>query len=96
MRRLGAPPVDRARHERWLKAVSTIAAYRDRWKIGDDHRLLGPDSAVKMVEALDQRKRVESAIKKARQLSRDDGERRSVQAAKPIETAYQPPAGVDI
>jgi len=36
------PPVDQARHERWLVAVSTVAAYREHWNIADDRRPLGP------------------------------------------------------
>jgi hypothetical protein len=43
--RLGAPPADRVKHERWLKAVSTVAAYRERWNIADDRRPLGPGGA---------------------------------------------------
>jgi conjugative relaxase-like TrwC/TraI family protein len=32
-RRLGTPPTTTADHERWLAAVSTVAAYRDRYRI---------------------------------------------------------------
>jgi hypothetical protein len=32
-RRLGTPPVDRDERERWLDAVTTVAAYRDRYDI---------------------------------------------------------------
>ena len=30
---LGGPPTDPARWERWLREVSTVAAYRDRWHV---------------------------------------------------------------
>ena len=43
--RLGSPPPDPTLREAWAREVSTVAAYRDRWGIGNDHRPLGPDSA---------------------------------------------------
>jgi hypothetical protein len=30
---LGAPPSEPAKRDRWLREVSTVAAYRDRWHI---------------------------------------------------------------
>jgi conjugative relaxase-like TrwC/TraI family protein len=33
VQRLGAPPSDPARRELWLREISTVAAYRDRWHI---------------------------------------------------------------
>jgi conjugative relaxase-like TrwC/TraI family protein len=33
VQRLGNPPASPARRERWMREVSTIAAYRDRWHI---------------------------------------------------------------
>ena len=33
VQRLGTPPATPARRERWIREVSTIAAYRDRWHI---------------------------------------------------------------
>ena len=33
VQRLGTPPASPARRERWIREVSTIAAYRDRWHI---------------------------------------------------------------
>jgi len=33
VQRLGTPPATPSRRERWIREVSTIAAYRDRWHI---------------------------------------------------------------
>ena len=33
VQRLGTPPATPARRERWIREVSTVAAYRDRWPI---------------------------------------------------------------
>ena len=33
VQRLGTPPATPARRERWIKEVSTVASYRDRWHI---------------------------------------------------------------
>ena len=40
VRPLGAPPREAAQRERWLREVSTVAAYRDRWHI-EGQRPLG-------------------------------------------------------
>jgi hypothetical protein len=91
------PPTDPAGRERWIEAVSTVAAYRDRWNIGNDHRPLGPDSAVKTIEGVGHRKRAELAVGKALRLSSDYREHHSLQlAAEPAELGHQLPAGVDL
>jgi len=69
VRRLGAPPVDPAAREAWTRAVSTVAAYRDRWDIGNDHRPLGPESAAKTIEGLGHRRRAQAAVERALQLA---------------------------
>ncbi|MHB8296567.1 MAG: MobF family relaxase [Acidimicrobiales bacterium] len=69
VRRLGTPPSDPALREAWTRAVSTIAAYRDRWGVGDDHRPLGPESAVKTIEAVGHRKRAQTAVERALHLA---------------------------
>jgi hypothetical protein len=33
IRQLGAPPTDPVRREQWLREVSTVAAYRERWNV---------------------------------------------------------------
>jgi len=71
--RLGTPPSDPVARERWMAAVSTVAAYRDRWSIGNDHRPLGSYTAVKAIEGVGHRKRAQAAIQRARSLSEVGG-----------------------
>ncbi len=61
-RSLGAPPSDPITRERWMEALSIVAAYRDRRKLGMDHRPLGPTSAV---EAVGERNRAHAALQRA-------------------------------
>jgi hypothetical protein len=49
-------------------AISTIAAFRDRWNIGDDHRPLDPDGAIKTIEAAGDRKHAQAATDQASRL----------------------------
>lgn len=55
VRRLGNPPSDPGARQAWLRALSTVAACRNRWGIGTDQRSLGPDSAVRTIEAIGHR-----------------------------------------
>lgn len=68
VRRLGPQPHDPAAREAWLEAVSTVAAYRDRWGIGADPRPLGPDDAAKTIEALGHRRRARDSVERALRL----------------------------
>jgi hypothetical protein len=63
--RLGTPPTDPARREQWIRAVSTVAAFRDRWNIGNDDRLLGPEGAVRTTEATSHRKLAHASAEQA-------------------------------
>lgn len=69
VRRLGSPPADPNAREAWLQAVATVAAYRDRWGIGNDHRPLGPEAAAKTIEALGHRRRAQAAVERALQVA---------------------------
>jgi conjugative relaxase-like TrwC/TraI family protein len=69
VRRLGVPPVDPTRREAWLRAVTTVAAYRDRWNIGTVHQPLGPETVVKSIEAIGHRRRAQAAVEHALWLS---------------------------
>ena len=69
VQRLGNPPANPAARELWLRAVSTVAAYRDRWGIGNDHRPLGPETAVKTIEGIGHRNRAQAAVEAALRLS---------------------------
>ena len=68
VRPLGDAPSGVVKQERWLRAVSTIAAYRDRWKV-EGQRPLGavPDRENKEQSA--QRRRALAAAKWANAIS---------------------------
>jgi hypothetical protein len=61
------PPSHRARYEVWLRAVSTVAAYRDRWNIIQDPRPLGPEAT--SIEQLSHRRLARVALERARTIS---------------------------
>ena len=65
----GPAPVEAGRREAWLRAVSTVAAFRDRWELGADPRPLGPESAVTTQEGLGHRRSAEAAIARALKLA---------------------------
>jgi len=69
VRRLGTSPVDPAKREAWNRAVSTVAAYRDRWGIGADQRPLGSETAVATIEGLGHRRRAQAAVEGALQMA---------------------------
>jgi len=94
---LGAAPVDRARHERWLKAVSTVAAYRERWNIADDGPF-GPGGAVRTLDAHGHRRRAELAIADALRLSNEDREHRRPHklSTLPAEFVRELSAGIEL
>jgi hypothetical protein len=71
VRRLGAPPADPSAREPWIAAISTVAAYRDRWKIGNDDPSLGSDIARKTIEAIAERRRARDAVDRALSITRE-------------------------
>ncbi len=94
VRRLGTPPPDPVARHAWLDAVSTVAAYRDRWEIGNDNRPLGPESAAKTIEAVGQRRRAQTAIERARQVA-GNPTTAPAEPATPAGTA-QPPSEIGV
>ncbi|WP_207085032.1 MobF family relaxase [Nocardioides sp. S5] len=66
-RRLGEPPQDPAKCEQWVRAATSIAAYRDRYKVISDLPLAG--SAANNAQRAD-RQRVLMALREAAALSR--------------------------
>jgi conjugative relaxase-like TrwC/TraI family protein len=66
--RLGAPPTAPARRERWMREVSTIAAYRDRWRI-TGQSVLGNQAGVKSLEQTGERLRAQAAAVRATAIS---------------------------
>ncbi len=65
LRRLGAPPPEPARRERWLAAVASVAAYRERWGVADRDRPLGVEAAAVSVDAARHRDRALTAARAA-------------------------------
>ena len=72
VRRLGRAPDDRGHRARWLREVSTIAAYRDRWHITGPRTLGGGDD-VTTVEQRSQLQRALAAGERARAMSQAVG-----------------------
>ncbi len=68
---LGSPPRDPASRERWLREVSVVAAYRDRWHLTSE-RPLGTENDATSIEQQTQRKRAQAAIGRAVAISRTD------------------------
>jgi conjugative relaxase-like TrwC/TraI family protein len=66
--RLGNAPADPLRRERWLRALSTVAAYRDRWHITGE-QTLGASAEVTTIEQRDQRRRAHAAAERARAIA---------------------------
>ncbi len=69
VRRLGVPPTDPRARERWIEAVTTVVAYRDRWNIDDEHLPLGPKGPARTIEAVNQRDLARAALERASRLS---------------------------
>jgi hypothetical protein len=65
----GSPPTDPARRDRWLREVSTVAAYRDRWQI-TGRRPIGDQAGVASIEQMVQYRRAQAAMERATTLGR--------------------------
>jgi hypothetical protein len=72
VKRLGAPPADPVRRERWMRALSTVAAYRDRWHITVEP-VLGTLADVASTEQRNQRRRAQVAAERARAIALGTG-----------------------
>ena len=77
LRQLGARPSDPLSRERWLEAVKTIAAFRERWSINDDPRPLGSKGTARSIEALNQRRLAQAAVNAAMALTHETGTQRA-------------------
>jgi hypothetical protein len=69
VRRLGIAPTDPRARERWIEAVTTVVAYRDRWNIDDEHLPLGPKGPARTIDAVNQRDLARAALERASRLS---------------------------
>jgi hypothetical protein len=88
---LGNPPAEPARRQRWLREVSTVAAYRDRWHI-TSRRPLGAHADVANIEQAVQYRRACAAMERANALGRAE----TLQAASPVlEVEVQAQNGVE-
>ena len=97
VRQLGRPTSDAAHSEQWMQAVSTVAAYRDRWDIGDDPRPLGSRSSAKTIEALSHRKGAGVAVEIALRLSGDRRMSQNVQSlSESVESRSKLPTGIEL
>lgn len=86
VRGLGEPPTDPREHERWLRSVSTVAAYRDRYQLASDLPVGG--GAISDAQRVD-RARARFALRAAAGLAAD---RRSSQWPRraPIQATLAP------
>ena len=69
VRRLGTAPSDPSARARWIEAVTTVVAYRDRWNVDDEHLPLGPKVPARSIEAINQRDLARAALDRASRLS---------------------------
>ena len=89
---LGAPPADPLRRERWLRALSTVAAYRDLWHI-TGREVLGATAHMSSTEQRDQRRRALASAERARALAVPIG---SHQVESGAEVSFTANKGVEI
>jgi len=69
LRQLGSPPVDPTRRAEWMRAISTVAAYRELWNITADDQALGPPSRIGDLDQAKQRQQALAVAEQARRLS---------------------------
>ena len=92
VRPLGAPPSGPVQRERWLREVSTVAAYRDRWHI-EGQRPLGAIPDRENHEQTAQRKRALAAGERAKAISVGTMDQ---QIASRLEVDVGTPQGVEL
>ena len=94
LRKLGAPPADPTGRERWLRAVSTVAAYRERWSAGADNRPLGGEAT--SLDQLAQLRRAEAAVAAAMALHRQHAPEPASQAAVTVHPGIEVREGAEL
>jgi conjugative relaxase-like TrwC/TraI family protein len=82
LRRLGKPPAEPAARAAWMLDARTVAAYRDRWNIGGQTVVDGPDDAGS-VEQLGHQKRAQAAALRAVAISKHAHEPPAAQTTGP-------------
>ena len=89
---LGGPPSGAAKRERWLREVSTVAAYGDRWNV-EGERPLGAAPGREDLDRTAQRKRALAAGERAKAISASTMSR---QIAPGLEVDVGTPQGVEL
>jgi hypothetical protein len=62
LRKIVPPPTGKTAGDRWMEAATTVAAYRDRWGLGDEPLPLGTPRSVTTMEQLGHRNRAQAAL----------------------------------
>ena len=84
---LGPPPTEPVARAHWAEAVTTVAAYRDRWGVTTGDRPLGLSSGAITIEQARQLRLGKAAVERALRLSRSAGRPPTVRAVVPEMTA---------
>jgi hypothetical protein len=92
VRYFGTPPAAPARRENWMRALSTVAAYRDRWHITGPS-VLGEQGDMSSIEQTDQRQRAHVAAARAIAISSAGAEQ---QASPSHEVAVEVQGGIQL
>ncbi len=74
---LGPPPTAPVARAHWAEAVTTVAAYRDRWGVTTVDQPLGPQSGPITIERARERRLAQAAVERAVRLSRQAGGRQA-------------------
>ncbi|MGO8875277.1 MAG: MobF family relaxase [Acidimicrobiales bacterium] len=94
LRQLGSPPVDPRLQAQWVRAISTVAAYRERWNITAADQALEPPGRIDDLDRAKQRQRALAAAKQARRLSSTTPRRHDTGLAVSAPTASR--EGIDL
>jgi hypothetical protein len=92
VRQVGIPPSDPTRREQWMREVSTVAAYRERW--GHTGRsVIGNESDASSIEQIGQHRRAQASVERALAIARAE---KAPQASPAREITVQAEKGVEL
>jgi hypothetical protein len=92
---LGTPPASPARRERWMKEISTIAAFRDRWHISSQNPI-GTQGNTISIEQRGQRRRAMAAADRATALSRAENDKSRMSRSAEVSVQVDAEKGVEL
>jgi hypothetical protein len=92
VRHFGVPPTSPARRERWIREVSAVAAYRDRWHI-TGQSVFGKREDLRGAEQTGQRQRAQAAAARAMAISGAGAEQQNISTP---QVAVEVQRGVDL